>query len=1317
MAEQLVKKKRMRAGHKASTSRIVAQVKTTIESPQVNLAVLKRMAENLREKLATIMKLDEEILESLTGEDEITDEIETADVYREKVDLAIIELESEISAIEQHEASKSQPPITSTPRDTRTAEGVQSSTVNSDVTASVDDRTPERSTTHPHVSTVQTAEPAQTARRAPRVKLPKVELKRFDGVLTNWATFWDMFQSSVHNNSELTDIDRFNYLHSLLEDSAADAISGLSITTANYAEAITILQKRFGNKQLVVNKHMDALLEIDAVTSMRDLKRLRHLYDQAEGHIRSLNSLGVPSESYGNLLAPILMKRLPHELCVIISKDVGTESWNLDKMMKIAEREIEARERAAANDDTPTTHTTPMRRSGMNRDRPTASTLVTTNSSPLSCYYCGEQHLSTSCRKVTNPEARKQILLKAGRCFVCLRKGHVSRDCRSPLKCTTCHGRHHVTICDSARRPCPASSDSSASSHQSQQPRTPTSAVNRPATNTSTLSMYVDARTPVLLQTATTMVYNKSRPAVPLKARLILDSGSQKSYISADLRTKLKLPSEQSTTLSIKTFGAQYEKTQICDAVELGLKTKLGSDLELTLYVVPFICEPLSGQPTDIAVERFRYLSGLDLADPDDTENLPISILIGADYYWKVVTGKIIHGRVGPTAVQTKFGWVLSGPVTGLRGSSTMSTLCSHVLRVGCVPQHDLSDLDKKLQAFWELDSMGIMPEEDSVYSRFTKSVTLQQGRYCVRLPWKEPHPLLPDNFELSKGRLFNLLKRLQSTPDILCQYDAIIRDQMKSGIVETVTSPGSGPIGRVHYIPHHAVVREDKQTTKLRIVYDASARSDGPALNDCLYSGPTFGQNILDILLRFRLYRVAVTADVEKAFLMVSVAEEDRDVLRFLWVDNVSSPLPKLVTLRFARVVFGVSSSPFLLNATLQHHVERYRSSDPSFVDMFIRSIYVDDLTSGADTEEEALRLATKARERLGEAGFNLRKFVTNVPALQKCLSSLESQPHRSRLTENTVTCDDQSYTKDTLGDKFEAPEFVKVLGVKWKPLDDQLVCDLSSLVQGAVSMKPTKRNIIGLSARFYDPLGFLSPVTVQFKMLFQDVCAARLNWDELLSGALLTKWNSLLLGLEQSRTLCIPRCYFSSFAETTSCTCTLIGFCDASQKAYAAVVFLRIRTADECVTRFVASKTRVAPLHGQTIPRLELLSSLLLARLLTSITQALEPERRLGNPVCYTDSRIALYWIRGTDKEWKQFIQNRVNEIRTLVSSDCWYHCPGEHNPADIPSRGVDLSQLVDSALWMTGPDLLGSVILTLNHSVLTYIRFQMNASLRRR
>ena len=159
------------------------------------------------------------------------------------------------------------------------------------------------------------------------------------------------------------------------------------------------------------------------------------------------------------------------------------------------------------------------------------------------------------------------------------------------------------------------------------------------------------------------------------------------------------------------------------------------------------------------------------------------------------------------------------------------------------------------------------------------------------------------------------------------------------------------GSMGITHYLPHHAVIKEDKQTSKLRIVYDASARSNGPSLNDCLYAGPTFGQNIMDILLRFRIHRVAVISDIEKAFLMVSVSEEDRDALRFLWIHDINAQLPRLVIMRFARVVFGVSASPFLLNATIRRHVEKYRDEDPLFVDKFNRSIYVDDLIFGAKT------------------------------------------------------------------------------------------------------------------------------------------------------------------------------------------------------------------------------------------------------------------------------------------------------------------------------------------------------------------------------
>lgn len=159
----------------------------------------------------------------------------------------------------------------------------------------------------------------------------------------------------------------------------------------------------------------------------------------------------------------------------------------------------------------------------------------------------------------------------------------------------------------------------------------------------------------------------------------------------------------------------------------------------------------------------------------------------------------------------------------------------------------------------------------------------------------------------------------------------------------------------KLHYLPHHGVIREDKLTTKLRVVYDASAKNNGPSLNDCLYAGPSFGQRIADILLRFRLYPVALVADIEKAFLMISIAEEDRDVLRFLWLKDIENEFPRIQVLRFTRVVFGVSSSPFLLNATIKHHIQSYQTRDPQFVTKFEQSIYVDDVTSGANSDEEA--------------------------------------------------------------------------------------------------------------------------------------------------------------------------------------------------------------------------------------------------------------------------------------------------------------------------------------------------------------------------
>ena len=247
----------------------------------------------------------------------------------------------------------------------------------------------------------------------------------------------------------------------------------------------------------------------------------------------------------------------------------------------------------------------------------------------------------------------------------------------------------------------------------------------------------------------------------------------------------------------------------------------------------------------------------------------------------------------------------------------------------------------------------------------------------------------------------------------------------------------------------------------------------------------------------------------------------------------------------------------------------------------------------------------------------------------------------------------------------------------------------DLTEFAILVNSVEATKRNIVGISSKFYDPLGYVSPVTIQFKILFQELCVSKVGWDEPLSGELLRKWNALVSNF-QGAVLTIPRCYSWS-AEHDIQKCDLFGFCDASSRAYAAVVYIRVSTSTGRSMEFIVSKTRVAPATRITIPRLELLSALLLAKLISSVLVALEGEMSFDSIICFTDSRVALYWVTGLDKEWKPFVQNRVNEIRKLIPHDRWRHCPGQDNPADIPSRGVSPMELSNNVLWRHGPNWL--------------------------
>ena len=215
-----------------------------------------------------------------------------------------------------------------------------------------------------------------------------------------------------------------------------------------------------------------------------------------------------------------------------------------------------------------------------------------------------------------------------------------------------------------------------------------------------------------------------------------------------------------------------------------------------------------------------------------------------------------------------------------------------------------------RLSKFWDLESLGIDPNKSTTIEKLIDKLELNEdNRYEVTLPLREDHPTIHDNYELCRKRLSKLHQKLSKDADIFQRYDDTFREQLDKGIIERADEPGE--IGATHYLPHHPVIREDRQTTKLRVVFDASVKAQ--QLTPLLY----------DILLRFRSYPIALSADIEKAFFQISIAQQERDYLRFQWFDDITAKTPSIVKYGFTRVPFGLNSSPFVLNGTLEKHTE----------------------------------------------------------------------------------------------------------------------------------------------------------------------------------------------------------------------------------------------------------------------------------------------------------------------------------------------------------------------------------------------------------
>ncbi|GFW36070.1 integrase catalytic domain-containing protein [Trichonephila clavipes] len=435
-------------------------------------------------------------------------------------------------------------------------------------------------------------------------------------------------------------------------------------------------------------------------------------------------------------------------------------------------------------------------------------------------------------------------------------------------------------------------------------------------------------------------------------------------------------------------------------------------------------------------------------------------------------------------------------------------------------------------------------------------------------------------------------------------------------------------------------------------------------SLNQSLYTGPNLHPNILELLLCFRKSPVAFTADVKSAFLQTELDFRDRDFTRFFWTDNLNN---EPYVLNFTRVLFGLRPSPYLLAATLKHHFKKYREQYPHTFELLNSSIYVDDLICGQNDVPDALRTTLEFLQIFSDAGMLLRKWRSN----SKQLNLLWQQEGVKTESSETSAIDLRPPTK--------------VLGLAWDPENDLIYFDPKDLLKFMSRRGESKRFILSVVGRIFDPIGILGPFVIKLKCLLQELWTLGVEWDSELPPKLRHKWQQWSSEAEGLTEIKIPRFYLGNIDQEIF-KCEIHCFSDASKSAYGTILYLRFVTCNnEIETNFICSKGRVAPLKSLTLPRLELTAALLSARLAKQVSSCLKFD---ANIYYWTDSLISYYWIRGDSSAFKPYIKNRVQEIQWLSDPMQWGHCPGKDNPADLLSRGTSAVKLAQNELWWHGP-----------------------------
>ena len=1135
-------------------------------------------------------------------------------------------------------------------------------------------------------------------------RLPTPEPGIFSGNPLKFPCWIAAFETLIESRG-IPSEEKIHFLKRYLNGEALNCIQDCFLFPTNntYEEAKLLLKRRYGDNFTIASAFRDKLENWPKIGN-RDALNLRRFADflrQCKAAMTSNPSLLILSDERENKK---MLTKLPDWLTMRWARLVADSREKhhtfpsfaefVDFIVKEADIACDPITCLQNKPESVKKETSPKAKSRM----PSASSaraFQAYSRHKQTCIMCKKTHHLDFCKQfLDKPIAERKDFAKANKlCFACLNPGHVSKSCTYRRKCRTCSHFHptafhgdrpqqasnlgDTTPSPTPATPIPTSSTPATPIPTSSAPTTPSTGTPMPATTHATFRKEICKSTMIV----PVWISHNSQPEHEILVYALLDNQSDTSFILDKTLAQLGIVGIP-TNLSLSTMSVENQLIPCNRINNLIVRGYNGTESVTvrTLYSRNIMPADRSHIPTPATAKLFPHLNEISSSlMPLDT--CDIGLLIGYDCPQALFPTRIIPPvGDGPFAQKTVLGWGIVGILdhdsvdSDTLGPSheAFFTACTSAVTFRTKVKEILNpqDITKLLERdFLESDLSTIpMSQQDFRFLEIMDNnvARKQNGHYQMPLPFDKDSVNLPNNYNAAEARLQQLKRRFHREKEFSEQYCKSMTNMITKGYAELVPPDEQIPTeGSVWYLPHHGVYNS-KKPGKLRVVFDCSANFKGHSLNAHLLQGPDLNNNLIGVLLRFRKENIAIICDIEAMFHQFIVHPIHRNYLRFLWWQNGNFDLMP-DEYRMTVHLFGATSSPACANFALKKIANDYESKHGSEAAEFIRNnFYVDDGLISVATPEEGISLVKATQNLCAEGGLRLHKFASNSRDL---LAAIDK---KDRITE--------TQSLDLSLDLLPAE---RALGVRWSMQSDSLHFQMT-----IKNRDVTRRNILSTVSSIFDPLGLIAPITLTGKLVLQELCRQKLDWDEKVPEALGQSYLSWLTDLNLLQELDVDRCYkpkdFGHVVKTE-----LHNFSDASFDGYGQCSYLRlVDDSNKVHCCLVMGKARVAPLKSTTVPRLELTAALVSTRINTILVKELQYEGMQS--FFWTDSKAVLGYIKNDDKKFHVFVANRVREIRDHSNPEDWYYVPSNLNPADAASRGLSTKELMESN-WLTAPPFL--------------------------